>query len=192
MLNIILFGPPGSGKGTQAQILCQHYQLQHLSTGDLLRHEIKQQTPLGMEAKYFIDAGALVPDAVVIGMIDNALNHLAANIKGCIFDGFPRTIAQAKALDALLEKHRSKIDRVLMLKISDDEIVKRILLRGQSSGRTDDNDEATIRNRMSVYRESTQPVADYYAQQNKLALIEGEGNIEDITQTLQTEINACV
>jgi adenylate kinase len=151
MINIILFGPPGSGKGTQAAKLVDRYQLVHISTGDLFRYEIGNKTPLGLEAKSYIDKGELVPDSVTIGMLNNKVEaHPEA--KGFIFDGFPRTIPQAEALDTLLEEKGSPVAALLALQVDDAEIVERIKLRGKSSGRPDDNDEATIRNRIFVYK----------------------------------------
>ena len=141
MLNLILFGPPGSGKGTQAFNLVKRFHLMHISTGDLLRHEIKQETKLGLEAKHYIDAGKLVPDNVVIGMIKDKLEHHDAAIQGIIFDGFPRTVPQAEALDHLLEQKKMPIEKVLALKVNDEELVRRMLNRGIISGRSDDADE---------------------------------------------------
>ena len=158
MYNLILFGPPGSGKGTQAQKLIEKYQLVHLSTGDLLRSEIANQTPLGLEAKKLIDSGQLVPDEVVIGIIDNCLEK-NAEANGFLFDGFPRTIAQAIALDKLLHLKGTQIDLVLALQVDEDELVRRLLERGKVSGRSDDANEEVIRNRFAVYAKDTQPVA---------------------------------
>ncbi len=188
MLNLILFGPPGSGKGTQASRLVEKYNLKHLSTGDLLRGEVAAQTELGIEAKKKMDAGDLVPDEVVIGMISNALDNNAASVEGFIFDGFPRTTAQAKALDELLSKKGLQIDKLLSLHVSEDEIVGRLLKRAKDQGRLDDTEEV-IRNRMKVYRESTSIVADYYADQYKLADIQGEGEMDKITENLCSQID---
>lgn len=183
MFNLILFGPPGSGKGTQSERIVEKFGLIHLSTGNLLRHEISTKTPLGMEAKNFMDKGQLVPDEVVIGMIDSSIeNHPEA--KGFLFDGFPRTIAQAEALDKLLALKKTSICKVLALDVSEDELVKRIVLRGQTSGRSDDTDEAIIRKRFSVYKNETEPVAEYYNQQGKLERIAGEGSVDDIFDKL--------
>ena len=160
MLNLILFGPPGSGKGTQAQTLMEKYELIHISTGDLLRQEIKEETPLGLEAKNFMDQGLLVPDEVVIGMISSKLEN-NPDAKGFIFDGFPRTVAQAEALDKLLDFKETQIDQLLFLQVDEEELVKRLLKRGETSDRADDRDEDIIRNRISVYKKETVPVANY-------------------------------
>ena len=161
MFNLILFGPPGSGKGTQSERLIARYGLNHLSTGDLLRNEISRQTPLGQEAQNFMDKGQLVPDEVVIGMISSALdnNHDA---RGFLFDGFPRTKAQAEALDKLLELKQAPIIVMLALEVSEDELVKRLLKRGETSGRSDDTNEQVIRARIKEYRDKTAVVADIY------------------------------
>ncbi len=189
MKNIILFGPPGSGKGTQAAMLKEHFNLLHISTGDLLREEIRQSTALGMEAKAYMDKGELVPDAVVIGMIEGALDQAAReNKSGIIFDGFPRTVAQAEALDNLLEQHGTAIAGVLSLVVDEEELTQRILNRGLTSGRSDDSDEATIRKRVQEYRQKTEPVADYYAAYGKVKTIEGIGSIESINAALQHAI----
>lgn len=179
MVNIILFGPPGSGKGTQAEKLIEKYKLVHISTGDLLRAEIAARTPLGQEAKGFIDNGKLVPDEVVIGMISAKLDS-NTRTGGFIFDGFPRTIAQAEALDRLLKAKKYSITRVLSLQVSEPELIKRLLNRGKLSDRTDDRDEAVIRRRIQEYWEKTFPVAGYYDKQGKLSNIQGEGSIEEI------------
>src|SRR4051812_30534780 len=161
MFNLILFGPPGSGKGTQSENLIVKYNLKHLSTGDLLRSEINNQTPLGVEAKSFIDKGHLVPDEVVIGMISSALDAYP-NTKGFLFDGFPRTSAQAEALDKLLELKKTSIAVMLALEVSEEELVKRLLKRGQTSGRSDDTNDSVIRERINEYHRKTAPVADHY------------------------------
>lgn len=184
MLNLILFGPPGSGKGTQAERLIAKYDLKHLSTGDILRNEIKEQTALGMEAKKFMDQGLLVPDEVVIGMISSTIDATVNHVKGYIFDGFPRTIPQAEALDKLLELKKIPVGNVLSLLVSEEELVKRLLGRGATSGRTDDQDENIIRNRVVEYRNKTAPVADFYRAQGKLTEVAGEGSIDDIFEKL--------
>jgi adenylate kinase len=187
MFNLILFGPPGSGKGTQSEKIVERFGLIHLSTGNLLRQEISDKTPLGMEAKNFIDKGQLVPDEVVIGMIDTCLEkHPEA--KGFLFDGFPRTIAQAEALDRLLALKKNSISKVLALDVTEDELVRRLLERGKTSGRSDDTDEAVIRRRFSVYKNETEPVAHHYEQQNKFERIAGEGSVDDIFQKLSRAI----
>lgn len=187
MFNIILFGPPGSGKGTQSQKLIEKYGLKHLSTGDLLRSEIARQTPLGMEAKNFIDKGQLVPDEVVIGMISTAL-ETNPEVPGFLFDGFPRTDAQAEALDKLLQLKKTSIALMLALDVSEEELIKRLLNRGQSSGRSDDTDETVIRSRIHEYENKTKPVADYYAGFDKVEHIKGEGSVDEIFDALCEEI----
>lgn len=183
MLNLVLFGPPGAGKGTQSEKLIEKYQLVHLSTGDLLRSQIAAQTELGLKAKALMDEGVLVPDEVVIGMIDSKLreNQSAA---GFIFDGFPRTVPQAEALDALLAQYDEQITLMAALEVAEEELTKRLLLRGQSSGRPDDQNEDLIRRRVSEYNEKTTPVAGYYQQQKKYVGINGIGEIEDIFQSI--------
>lgn len=188
MFNIILFGPPGSGKGTQSQNLISKYGLKHLSTGDLLRNEISRQTPLGLEAKHFIDIGQLVPDEVVIGMISTAL-ETNPDAKGFLFDGFPRTEAQAEALDKLLELKKTSIAVMLALDVSEEELVKRLLHRGQSSGRSDDTNENIIRSRIVEYENKTKSVADYYARFNKVVHVKGEGGVDEIFNALCQEID---
>lgn len=188
MLNIVLFGPPGAGKGTQSEKLVKDYQLVHLSTGDIFRYNIKNNTELGQLAKSFIDKGNLVPDEVTINMLQaEADKHPEA--KGFIFDGFPRTTAQAIALDAFLNSKDTSISLMLALSVSEDELIKRLLLRGKDSGRADDSDEAIIRNRISVYNEQTAVAAEYYNQQNKYHQIDGIGSIDEIYQRLQNVIN---
>jgi adenylate kinase len=179
MFNLILFGPPGSGKGTQAEKLIRKYGWIHLSTGNLLREEIANQTKLGLEAKSFMDKGQLVPDAVVIGMIGSALDA-NPQAKGFLFDGFPRTVAQAEALDELLAGKNSAITLVLALEVSQEELVKRLLNRGKTSGRSDDTNEEVIRARLKEYEKKTAAVADFYAQFGKVAKVKGEGSIDDI------------
>ncbi|HEX6915506.1 MAG TPA: adenylate kinase [Chitinophagaceae bacterium] len=188
MFNIILFGPPGSGKGTQSERLISKYGFKHLSTGDLLRSEIARQTPLGIEAKNFMDKGLLVPDEVVIGMISSALdNHPDA--KGFLFDGFPRTQAQSEALDKLLQLKNTAIGVVLALEVTEAELVKRLLNRGLTSGRSDDTNEEVIRARIAEYHKKTSAVAEYYKQFNKVAYVKGEGTVDEIFDQLCSEIN---
>lgn len=189
MLNLILFGPPGSGKGTQAANLVEKYNLKHISTGNLLREEKAKETPLGIEAKRFMDQGLLVPDEVVIGMISTTLDNEAHKVKGFIFDGFPRTVAQAEALDKLLDFKKIAIDKVLALNVTEEELVKRILHRGKTSGRADDTEEA-IRQRITEYENKTAPVASFYEKQHKLVNIAGEGSVEDIFEKLTEQIGA--
>lgn len=188
MFNLILFGPPGSGKGTQSEKLITRYGLKHLSTGDLLRSEIAAQTPLGLEAKHFMDQGQLVPDEVVIGMISSALDaHKDA--KGFLFDGFPRTAAQAEALDKLLELKQTSISVMLALQVSEEELVSRLLKRGETSGRSDDTNETVIRARITEYHAKTAAVADYYQKFDKVVMVKGEGSIDDIFDALCQEID---
>jgi adenylate kinase len=188
MFNLILFGPPGSGKGTQSEKLIAKYGLKHLSTGDLLRSEIAAQTPLGVEAKKLMDKGQLVPDEVVIGMISSALDA-NPNAKGFLFDGFPRTSAQAEALDKLLELKKTAINVMLALKVSEEELVKRLMKRGETSGRSDDTNEAVIRARITEYHNKTAAVADYYTPFDKVVMVKGEGTVDDIFKSLSTEID---
>lgn len=186
-LNIVLFGPPGAGKGTQSNFLIERYGLVHLSTGDLLRAEIKAETRLGLQAKELMDAGQLVPDAVVIGMIRNKMEaHLDA--KGFIFDGFPRTKAQAEALDEMLAAKSEPITAMLALEVPETELIKRLLGRGATSGRSDDKDEAIIKNRIKEYEQKTAPLKDYYSSQGKFKAIDGVGSLEDITERLISAI----
>lgn len=188
MFNIILFGPPGSGKGTQSEKLITAYGLKHLSTGDLLRNEIAAQTPLGLEAKAFMDKGQLVPDEVVIGMISSALDQ-NPQAKGFLFDGFPRTEAQSIALDKLLRLKNTEIGVVLALDVSEEELVKRLLNRGKTSGRSDDTNETVIRARITEYQQKTTVVANYYATFNKVVHVKGEGSVDDIFGALRSEID---
>ncbi len=188
MFNLILFGPPGSGKGTQSEKLIVRYGLKHLSTGDLLRSEINRQTALGLEAKNFMDKGQLVPDEVVIGMISSALDD-NPDAKGFLFDGFPRTSAQAEALDKLLDLKKTSIGVMLALDVSEEELVKRLLKRGETSGRSDDTNEQVIRARITEYRNKTEAVADYYRQFDKVVMVKGEGSIDDIFNGLCKEID---
>jgi adenylate kinase len=187
MLNIVLFGPPGAGKGTQSAKLVERYNLIHLSTGDLLRGEIAEGTSLGLEAKKLMDQGALVPDQVVIGMINNKLKSNPA-AGGFIFDGFPRTIPQAEALDDLLFKNNTSITCMLALNVPEAELVQRLLKRGINSGRSDDQDEQIIANRIREYNTKTAIVADYYDSQEKFFEVQGVGSIDDIFQKLVTQI----
>jgi adenylate kinase len=183
MLNIILFGPPGSGKGTQAIMLAERYNLFHISTGDLFRSEIKNETPLGIRAKGYMERGELVPDSVTIGMLKNAVDA-HPEVEGFIFDGFPRTVAQAEALDDLLVQSDQEVSMLIALTVPEEEIVKRILLRGETSGRPDDNDPEIIRNRIRVYEEETSLVYDYYADMGVSLTINGLGTIDEISDRL--------
>ena len=179
MFNLILFGPPGSGKGTQSDRLVDKYGLIHLSTGNLLRYEIAEQTPLGLEAKSFMDKGQLVPDEVVIGMVDSYFDH-HKDAKGFLFDGFPRTVAQAEALDKLLKLKKTEIAAVMALEVTEEELVKRLLNRGKTSGRSDDTNEEVIRKRFAVYNNETTPVAEHYKKARKFQSVKGEGSIDQI------------
>lgn len=188
MFNIILFGPPGSGKGTQSEKLISKYQLKHLSTGDLLRKEIAEQTPLGKTAKLIMDKGHLVPDEVVIGMIGSAVKK-NDQAKGFLFDGFPRTASQSEALDKLLKDENARINIVLALEVSEEELTKRLLNRGLTSGRSDDHNEEIVRERIAEYHRKTSAVADYYRKFNKVVAVKGEGTVEEIFSRLCNEID---
>jgi len=188
MFNIILFGPPGSGKGTQSEKLIAAYGLIHLSTGDLLRSEIAKQTPLGLEAKSIMDKGQLVPDEVVVGMISSAL-EANPQAKGFLFDGFPRTVAQSEALDKLLKLKNTEIGVVLALEVSEEELVKRLLNRGLTSGRSDDNNESVVRARIVEYHNKTSVVAEYYSRFDKVVHVKGEGTVTEIFAALCSEID---
>ncbi|MDB5210162.1 MAG: adenylate kinase [Sediminibacterium sp.] len=188
MFNIILFGPPGSGKGTQSEKLIAAYGLKHLSTGDLLRSEIAKQTVLGLEAKSIMDRGQLVPDAVVVGMISSALDS-NPEAKGFLFDGFPRTVAQSEALDKLLEGKNTAIGVVLALEVSEEELVHRLLNRGLTSGRSDDTNEPVIRARIKEYQDKTMVVSDHYSRFGKVVKVKGEGTVDEIFASLCSEID---
>jgi adenylate kinase len=187
MFNLILFGPPGSGKGTQSERLVEKYGLVHLSTGNLLREEIAQKTPLGLEAKSFMDKGQLVPDEVVIGMVDSYFDKNRNG--GFLFDGFPRTVAQAIALDKLLELKKTEITLVLALEVTEEELIKRLLNRGKTSGRSDDTDESVIRKRFAVYSNETTPVAEHYRKAKKFVAVKGEGSVDEIFEAACTVID---
>ncbi len=187
MLNIVLFGPPGAGKGTQSENLINKYGLVHLSTGDILRSEIARGTALGKKAKEIMDRGELVGDEIVIGMIESKLDE-NPHAKGFIFDGFPRTAAQAVALDDLLQKKGTGISGMLALEVDDEELVKRLLLRGQDSGRADDKNDEVIRRRIIEYNTKTLPLKNYYSEQGKFHSIEGIGSIDAIFKLLVERI----
>lgn len=189
MINLILFGPPGSGKGTQAKKLAERFNLLHISTGDLFRYELGNNTPLGQEARKYMERGELVPDEVTIGMLRNKLEE-HPEVAGYIFDGFPRTIPQAEALDELLASKGQEITALIALDVPDEEIIRRILLRGKESGRADDQSEEIVRNRIDNYREQTVPVYEYYATSDKSRTINGMGEIEEIAERLAGEIAA--
>jgi adenylate kinase len=188
MFNLILFGPPGSGKGTQSEKLVEKYGLIHLSTGNLLREEIANKTPLGNEARNFMDKGQLVPDEVVIAMIDSCLEH-HKEAKGFLFDGFPRTVAQAEALDKLLHLKKTDIALVEILDVNEEELINRLVLRGKTSGRSDDADENVQKNRQDIYKKETLPVASYYQRSKRVVHIDGMGEIEQVFERLCTAID---
>ncbi|HMN32234.1 MAG: adenylate kinase [Chitinophagaceae bacterium] len=190
MFNLVLFGPPGSGKGTQSISIIEKYKLIHVSTGDLLRNEVSNETPLGLEAKKYMDLGMLVPDEVVIGMISTKLDE-NTEANGFIFDGFPRTVAQAEALDNLLEFKNNPITVVLSLKVSENELKKRLISRGEVSGRSDDNEEV-IAKRIKEYHAKTAPVSDYYKHKDKLVEINGEGEVSDVFNLISNQIDTFI
>ncbi|HRH66511.1 MAG TPA: adenylate kinase [Bacteroidia bacterium] len=188
MLNIVLFGPPGAGKGTQSEKLIARYNLVHLSTGDILRSEVANQTTLGIEAKKLMDQGLLVPDNVVIGMIERKVDT-NRSAGGFIFDGFPRTAAQAEALDNMLALKGTSIMKMLSLEVDDEELIRRLLNRGKDSGRPDDQNEEVIRKRIIEYNNKTAPLKAYYTRQNKYQGIPGVGSIDEIFSKLCAEID---
>ncbi len=180
---LILFGPPGAGKGTQSKRIIQHFDLLHLATGDLLRSEIMDQTPMGIEAKRYMDHGELVPDDLVIDIIEKKLLDLS-NKKGVVFDGFPRTIPQAQALDRMLAKRGESISGLVELKVPHEELLTRLTSRGLTSGRTDDASRDTIEHRLEIYHQKTKPIVEYYAKQGKHLPIHGVGIIDEISRRL--------
>lgn len=191
MLNVVLFGPPGAGKGTQSEILLQRYGLVHLSTGDIFRYNIKNATELGQQAKAFMDKGELVPDSLTISMLESeVVKH--TDPKGFIFDGFPRTSAQAEALDRFLNTQNTSITCMLALEVDEEELIKRLLNRATTSGRADDANESIVRNRISVYNRETAPVAGYYQACGKYRGVKGVGTVEEITSRLCDELDAFV
>ncbi|NOT36927.1 MAG: adenylate kinase [Saprospiraceae bacterium] len=191
MLHIILFGPPGSGKGTQAEKLVAKYELFHISTGDLFRSEISNKTLLGIKAKEFMDQGILVPDEITLGMLKNKVESLP-HVQGFIYDGFPRTIPQAEALDEMLKEKNQHINALIALHVEDDEIVRRILKRGQNSNRSDDEDESIIRKRMDEYRLKTSSVYNYYELKGKSNSIQGIGSIDEINDRINSLIDKII
>lgn len=187
MLNIVLFGPPGAGKGTQSERIISNNELIHISTGDLFRKHIGENTELGTLAKSYMDAGNLVPDEVVIGMVEDKIQeNLSAN--GFIFDGFPRTVNQAESLDSMLEKHELSISGMIALDVPEEELKSRIKERSKTSGRVDDQDDEKVNNRIRVYNEETSPVADYYRSQNKFSTVDGVGSVDDIYENINKVI----
>jgi len=189
MLNIVLFGPPGAGKGTQSENIINSHSLIHISTGDLFRKHLGDGTDLGKLAKSYMDAGNLVPDEVVIGMVEDKIKE-NLSVNGFIFDGFPRTVNQAEALDKMLEGHSLEISGMIALEVPEDELRIRIKERAKTSGRVDDQDDDKITNRIAVYNKETSPVADHYRSQNKFTSINGVGGIEDIFGKIQEAISA--
>ena len=183
MINLILFGPPGSGKGTQAKMLVEKYGLTHISTGDLFRFEISNKTPLGLKAQEYMDQGILVPDEVTVGMLQNKVDQ-TNNTEGYILDGFPRTIPQSQALDKFFEKRDMEVTHLIALDVDDEEIVKRLLERGKISGRPDDANEEVIRKRIVEYNAKTSRVFDYYHEQGKAQKVNGIGTIPEIFNRL--------
>ena len=189
MNNIVIFGAPGSGKGTQSDKIIAEFGVEHISTGEVLRAEIKAGTELGKTAALYINDGNLVPDALIIDMLAATLDKKGKDIKGVIFDGFPRTIAQAEALDTMLEERGQKVNVVIGLEVDDEELIKRIVLRGQTSGRADDNEE-TAKKRLDTYYGQTLPLKDYYVAQGKYAKINGVGSIDSIYANISAALKA--
>ena len=188
MVNIVLFGAPGCGKGTQAQRLKEHYGIDHVSTGEVIRDEIRRGTELGQSMEACIKAGRLAPDEIVIGMIEHYVTE-HKNAAGCIFDGFPRTTVQAEEFDKILARHGLQVDVMIDIHVPEEELVRRILLRGKDSGRADDASEEVIRGRLDVYREQTAVVSDYYAAQGKYASVTGTGTMEEVFSRIATVID---
>ena len=188
MLNIILFGKPGSGKGTQAEFIKEKYELVHISTGDLFRQNIKNQTELGKLAQKYMNNGDLVPDTVTIGMLKSEVES-NINANGFLFDGFPRTVDQAVSLDKFLDKKNLRIDLTIAIDVNEEILIERILNRGLTSGRKDDQDKIKIKNRFDEYNSKTSLLEDYYKNQNKFKIIDGYGDIEEITKRLYSQID---
>lgn len=189
MLNLILFGAPGSGKGTQSPMLVERYGIVHISTGDLFRYEMGNNTPLGLKAKEYSSKGELVPDEITIGMLRNKVESLP-DAKGFIFDGFPRTVPQAIALDAFLAEKGTSVSLLVALDVDNEELVSRLLGRGATSGRADDLDENIIRNRLNVYQNETAIVAEHYGKSNKSVFLNGVGTVEEVFGRLTNAIDA--
>lgn len=187
MLNVVLFGAPGCGKGTQSELLEKKFGLSHISTGEIIRSHIKAQTPLGQQMAEYISRGELAPDSVVIGMVEEYLNQ-NKGIKGTIFDGFPRTTAQAEAFDKMLESMGDSVDIMIYMDVPEEELVRRILLRGKDSGRADDASEDIIRNRIEIYNQQTAIVADYYRAQGKYVAVPSLGTIDEVFERIAAEI----
>lgn len=188
MLNIILFGPPGSGKGTQSALITQKYNLKHLSTGDILRAEIKNGTELGRIADSYIASGNLVPDKMIIDILMNAVNSANGKYRGMIYDGFPRTLVQAQALEDILEHHEhNRINVLIELHLDENVLIERLLKRGETSGRSDDNIDA-IRKRLEVYKSQSRPAAEFYKSRNKYAAVDGLGTVEEILERISNVI----
>ena len=189
MINIVLFGAPGCGKGTQAQRLKEHYGIDHVSTGEVIRDEIRRGTELGRSMEEYIREGKLAPDEIVIGMIEHYVTeHM--NAAGCIFDGFPRTTVQAEEFDKILAKHGLQVDVMVDIHVPEEELIRRILLRGKDSGRADDASEDVIRNRIKVYREQTEVVGAYYARQNKYFEVDGVGSMDEVFDRICRVVDA--
>lgn len=189
MLNIVIFGAPGSGKGTQSDKIIAEYGVEHISTGDVLRAEIKNNTELGQTAAKYINDGKLVPDSLIVDILASTLDAKGKDIKGVIFDGFPRTIAQAEALNVMLAERGQKVSTVIGLEVEDEELIKRIILRGKTSGRADDNEE-TAKKRLATYYSQTLPLKDFYIKEGKYAKIEGMGSIDEIYASIHNAIEA--
>lgn len=189
MLNIVIFGAPGSGKGTQSDKIIAEYGVEHISTGDVLRAEIKGNTELGQTAAAYINDGKLVPDSLIIDILASTLDAKGKDIKGVIFDGFPRTIAQAEALNSMLAERGQEVSAVIGLEVNDEELIKRIIARGKTSGRADDNEE-TAKKRLDTYYSQTMPLKDFYIKEGKYAKIDGVGSIDDIYSNIKAAIDA--
>ena len=189
MLNIVIFGAPGSGKGTQSDKIIAEYGVEHISTGDVLRAEIKGNTELGKTAAAYINEGKLVPDSLIIDILASTLDAKGKDIKGVIFDGFPRTIAQAEALNSMLAERGQEVSTVIGLEVNDEELIKRIIARGKTSGRADDNEE-TAKKRLDTYYSQTMPLKDFYIKEGKYVKIDGVGSIDDIYSNIKAAIDA--
>ena len=189
MLNILIFGPPGCGKGTQSEFLVSKYNLKHLSTGDIFRENIKNETSLGLEAKAFIEKGQLVPDSVTIDMLSKEMMSIS-NMNGFLFDGFPRTIKQAQSLDQLLLKLNQEISLMICIEVPESELIKRLLIRGESSDRKDDQNKEIITNRIEIYKEQTEVLKDYYLTQNKFYSVDGTSSIQEVKEKIFSLIDS--